>query len=144
MKKMKKILLMLILVASINGNAQSKAEQKLIAAVNQLHAAMISGSREALHAISSEHLSYGHSGGAVENKEAFIEKISSGKSDFISISIEQQTIDIIDNIALVRHTLMGETNDNGKPGSLKLKVLLVWKKEKGEWKLLARQAIKLT
>ena len=79
-----------------------------------------------------------------ENKEAFIEKIASGKSDFISINTEQQTIDIIDNVALVRHTLIGETNDNGKPGSLKLKVLLVWKKEKGEWKLLARQAIKLT
>ena len=141
---MKKILFILSLALSSDIVAQSKAENKLITAINQLHAAIISGSREALSAISSEYLSYGHSGGAVENKEAFIEKIASGKSDFISINTEQQTIDIIDNVALVRHTLIGETNDNGKPGSLKLKVLLVWKKEKGEWKLLARQAIKLT
>ena len=141
---MKKLFFILLLAVSGTIVAQSKTEQKLIMAINQLHAAMISGSREALSAISSEHLSYGHSGGAVENKEAFIEKIVSGKSDFISINTEQQTIDIIDNVALVRHTLRGETNDNGQPGSLKLKVLLVWKKEKGEWKLLARQAIKLT
>jgi len=141
---MKQVILSFLLTICISANAQSKAELNLIDAINRLHKAMVNGVREELSVIVSDHLTYGHSGGAVENKEAFIEKIVSGKSDFINISVEQQTIDIVKDIALVRHTLLGETNDNGKPASLKLKVLLVWKKEKGEWRLLARQAVKLT
>jgi ketosteroid isomerase-like protein len=42
----------------------------------------------------------------------------------------------------VRHTLDADTNDNGKTGTVHLKVLLVWLKEGGEWKLLVRQAVK--
>ena len=34
------------------------------------------------------------------------------------------------------------TNDGGKPGTVKLKVLLIFQKENGAWKLLARQAVK--
>jgi ketosteroid isomerase-like protein len=141
---MKQVILSFLLTICISANAQSKAELNLIDAINRLHKAMVNGVREELNVIVSDHLTYGHSGGAVENKEAFIEKIVSGKSDFINISVEQQTIDIVKDVALVRHTLLGETNDNGKPSSIKLKVLLVWKKEKGEWRLLARQAVKLT
>jgi ketosteroid isomerase-like protein len=141
---MKQVILSFLLTICISANAQSKAELNLIDAINRLHKAMVNGVREELSVIVSDHLTYGHSGGAVENKEAFIEKIVSGKSDFINISVEQQTIDIVKDVALVRHTLLGETNDNGKPSSIKLKVLLVWKKEKGEWRLLARQAVKLT
>jgi ketosteroid isomerase-like protein len=38
--------------------------------------------------------------------------------------------------------LAAVTKDNGKPGSVKLDVLLVWQKEQKEWKLIARQAVK--
>jgi hypothetical protein len=39
--------------------------------------------------------------------------------------------------------MTGDTNDNNKPGTVNLGVLLVWQKQKGQWKLLARQAFKL-
>jgi len=42
----------------------------------------------------------------------------------------------------VRHTLSGETLDSGKPGTVNLKVLQIWQKQGGAWKLLARQAVK--
>ena len=129
---------------SLTTIAQSK-DQKLVAeAVEKLRVAMIDGNRKGLEDAASDSLSYGHSSGKVENKAEFVEAIASGKSDFVTLDISEQTISINNNIAVVRHTLNGTTNDGGKPGTIKLKLLLVWVKEKGQWKLLARQAVKLT
>jgi ketosteroid isomerase-like protein len=140
---MKKILLFLSFTLSVFVvNAQSKKEVAVQDAVKQLVAAMISGERAELEAVASEHLSYGHSGGHVEGKAEFVEKIASGKSDFVTIDISEQTIDIIGKTAVVRHMFNATTNDGGKPGTVKLKVLLIFQKENGAWKLLARQAVK--
>jgi ketosteroid isomerase-like protein len=140
---MKKILLFLSFSLFVYVlNAQSKQEVAVQDAVKQLTAAMISGERTELEAVVSDHLSYGHSGGHVEGKAEFVEKIASGKSDFVTIDIAEQTIDIIGKTAVVRHTFNATTNDGGKPGTVKLKVLLVFQKENGAWKLLARQAVK--
>ena len=134
----------MLLLASIATQAQSKHETKVAEAIEQLRSAMISGERVSLENIVADQLSYGHSGGAVENKTEFVEKIASGKSDFVSIELTEQTISISGKTAVVRHTLNASTNDGGKPGTVKLKVLLVWQKQNGKWKLLARQAVKLT
>ena len=65
-------------------------------------------------------------------------------SDFVSIDLTEQTISISDDVAVVRHVLNAKTNDGGKPAEVHLKVLLIWQKGKSGWKLLARQAIKIT
>jgi ketosteroid isomerase-like protein len=39
--------------------------------------------------------------------------------------------------------LEAKTNDNGKPNDIKLLVLMVWQKQNKEWKLIARQAVKI-
>jgi hypothetical protein len=44
--------------------------------------------------------------------------------------------------AIVRHTLTADTNDSGKPGKVSIKILGVWQKQGGDWKLLARQAVR--
>lgn len=134
----------MLLMTTIITQAQSKHETKVAEAIEQLRSAMISGERASLENIVADQLSYGHSGGAVENKTEFVEKIASGKSDFVSIELTEQTISISGKTAVVRHTLNAGTNDGGKPGTVKLKVLLVWQKQNGKWKLLARQAVKLT
>lgn len=140
---MKKLtLLFCFVITCFFTQAQSKKEMAVQKAVNILTASMISGDSVALTAIASEHLSYGHSGGHVEGRAAFVEKIASGKSDFVTIDISEQTIDIVGNTAIVRHNFNATTNDGGKPGTVKLKVLLIFQKEKGSWKMLARQAVK--
>jgi ketosteroid isomerase-like protein len=123
--------------------AQDKKEAAVAKAVEQLKAAMISGDRAALESVVTDQLSYGHSGGAVENKTVFVEKIASGQSDFVTIDLSEQTISINGKTAIVRHILKAKTNDGGKPGEVNLRVLLVWIKQNGKWKLLARQAVKI-
>jgi ketosteroid isomerase-like protein len=112
-------------------------------AVENLRKAMVTGDAAALDKIADEHLSYGHSGGKVEDKAAFIAQLTSGRSDFTDISLSEQSISVVGNTAVVRHNLSANTNDLGKgPGEVHLAVMLVWVKQKGTWKLLARQAVK--
>jgi len=110
--------------------------------VEMLRKAMIDADKATLENLTSDSLSYGHSTGRIENKKEFVDNIVSGKSDFVTINLTEQTISILDNVAVVRNVLTAATNDSGKPGTTKLKVLLVWQKEKGKWKLLVRQAVK--
>jgi len=124
--------------------AQNKDEKTVAAAIEQLRIAMINADKVVLEKLVDEKLSYGHSSGHIDNKKEFVEKIVSGASDFVTIDLAEQTISISDDVAIVRHTLSAKTNDNGKPGEVNLKVMLVWQKQKKGWILLARQAIKLT
>jgi ketosteroid isomerase-like protein len=123
--------------------AQSKDESAVAAAVESLKKAMIDADKAGLQKLTAEQLSYGHSSGKVEDKATFIDNIVSGKSDFVTIDLTNQTIAISGDAAIVRHTLSATTNDSGNPGSVKLNILLIWQKQKGEWKLLARQAVKV-
>jgi hypothetical protein len=122
--------------------SQTKDERKIGKVVERLRLAMIDANRSELEELVSEKLSYGHSGGAVDSKTDFVEKIVSGRSDFVTIELADQTISVSGKTALVRHKLNATTNDSGKPGEVHLLVLLVWQKQKGKWKLLARQAVK--
>jgi ketosteroid isomerase-like protein len=139
----KKIIVsVLLLVMAIVSPAQSKKEKQVAEAVEQLRMAMIDGNKTKLENIVSDKLSYGHSGGHIDDKKEFVEKLVSGKSDFVTMELKDQTISITGKTAIVRHALNATTNDGGKPGEVHLLVLLVWQKEGGRWKLLARQAVK--
>jgi ketosteroid isomerase-like protein len=123
--------------------AQSKDEAAITSAVETLRKAMVDADKKALEDISAPELSYGHSSGLVEDKAAFVENIVSGKSDFVTITLTDQTIKVVDNTAIVRHKFTADTNNGGTPGKVTLAMLLIWQKQKGEWKLLARQAARL-
>lgn len=123
--------------------AQNKEEAAVTAAVENLRKAMIDGDKTGLQNITADQLSYGHSSGKVEDKATFVDNIVTGKSDFVTIDLTNQTIAVAGDAAIVRHTLSATTNDNGKPGTVNLNILLIWQKQKGQWKLLARQAVKI-
>lgn len=140
---MKHVLLLVACTWVFFAPAQTRSEQKVTRAAEKLRQAMISGNRSELAAIAADELSYGHSGGHIENKQEFVEKIASGKSDFVTIEVSNQNVYVSRKTAIVRHTLNATTNDGGKPGEVHLRILLVFQKQHGEWKLLARQAVKV-
>ncbi|MEN0035791.1 MAG: nuclear transport factor 2 family protein [Cellvibrio sp.] len=138
-----RLLLIASLCISPVSFADNKADVQLVSKkVEQLSKAMIDADGKALKQLSSPLLSYGHSGGHIEDQSAFIEKIVSGKSDFVTIELADQTIAISGDVALVRHNLNADIKDGGVPNKIHLGILLVWQKQAGEWKLLARQAFK--
>jgi ketosteroid isomerase-like protein len=121
---------------------QSKDETAVANAVESLRKAMIDPTKEALDKLAADELSYGHSSGKLEDKAAFMDALLAKRSDFVSIDLTEQTIKVAGNTAIVRHTLSASTNDNGNPGTVKIGVMLVWQKQKNDWKLLARQAFR--
>lgn len=142
---MKKFFFMISsLTIVLAASAQSKEESAVAATIQLLNNAMVDADRIKLDALVSSALSYGHSSGLVEDKQAFMEKIVSGKSDFVSIILSEQTINVQRKTAIVRHILKAQTNDGGKAGEVQLKILQVWQKEGKSWKLLARQAVKFS
>jgi ketosteroid isomerase-like protein len=138
------ILVVCITYASIlSVTAQDKNREDVEKAVIQLKDAMLSGQEASLMAISSKNLTYGHSNGVIEDQEAFVYALASGNNNFTSITLSDQTVEVLGKIALVRHNLTGNTHNKGAdPATVNLGVLLVWQKEGKNWKLLARQAFK--
>ena len=126
------------------GGGSASDQAAVAAAAERLRIAMVDPTAAALGALVADDLSYGHSGGKVDTKASFISDLLDGKSDFVTITITEQTVKVVDaNTAIVRHTLAADTNDSGKPGKVALKILGVWQKQGGNWKLLARQAVRV-
>ena len=141
MKKLLAVTVFTILL--IGARSQSAQEQKLATAVTEFISALESGQRSSLEKITSDALSYGHSNGLVENKEVFIEALASGRSDFLTTHISNQTLSVSGKNGIVRHRLDATIVDKGKQVEAHLNILLVFRKEKGQWKLIARQASKI-
>ena len=138
----KTIMAALLICIGLGATAQTKKQKAVAAALENLRKAMVDADSAMLDKLAASKLSYGHSGGHIDDKTTFVTKIVSGKSDFVTMELSEQTIVISKSIAMVRHKLNATTNDNGKPGEVHLLVLLVWQKQHGGWKLLARQAVK--
>lgn len=130
------------MVIAVSGQKMNDKDA-VTAAAEKLRLAMISGEKPALELLILPELTYGHSGGHIDDATEFVEKLVSKKSDFVTIDITNQKINVVGNTAIVRHHFYATTADAGKaPGDVTLDILLVWVKVKNDWKLLARQAVK--
>jgi hypothetical protein len=141
-----KILLSILftLVVITTGKAQTGDEKKLAQAVETFKLAMISADKDLLQTITAEQLVYGHSSGKVQNQAEFIEEVVSSKPlDYITIELVDQTMKFSGKTAIVRHIFTAQITNAGVAGNLRVGNTLIWQKQHGKWKLLARQAYKL-
>lgn len=131
-------------LAPLSGGAQPAADEPAVAqAVEQLRVLMVDPERSRLEALLSESLSYGHSAGRLDTRDSFVSDLLSARSDFTHIELSEQTVRLSGDAAVVRHRFVGGTLSDGKPGQVDLKILQVWQKQGGVWKLLARQALRV-
>jgi hypothetical protein len=59
------------------------------------------------------------------------------------VTVLNQTIKITGDNAIVRHRLLADAHNPGYPAAVDIIILMVWRKENGRWKMLARQAAKI-
>lgn len=148
---MKKYLLsLLILLAGVSLFAQDKKEakkekmesvEKSVAALND--AIFIHKDSVVLKQLLDDKVTYGHSSGKLENKEVMIHNAVSSTMTYPGFTVDSNTVEVHGNTAIVRHVLKAKTLDKGVEGVLHLGILLVWVNKHDEWKLVARQAVKL-
>ena len=124
-------------------SAQSKDQKKVEETVAMLRQAMLDGDSVKLDQLTDDALTYGHSLGKLETKKEFMHALVSGESDFKSIDLTDQTIIVKNKTAIVRHKIAAEIKEKDKFNSVKLAVMMVFHKDKKQWKLIGRQAIRL-
>jgi ketosteroid isomerase-like protein len=143
MKKFLVPLVLLAIVLSCSKPAKNN-ETEVAEAVSLLQKTIVHPDAALFDQLTDERLSYGHSAGLIEDQKTFINSLVSGKYKFVSIDTSDQTIEVVGNTAIVRHTIFAQTHDKGKdPGAVRLKVMQVWCKEGQDWRLVARQAVKI-
>lgn len=133
-------LLLCCLLSSSSTFAQSADEKEIADRVETLRKALMTPDKTILEGLAAEELSYGHSTGLIEDKTAFVDALVTGKSKLSEIIFSDQTIKIAGNAAIVRHKMTADLNNNNTLTKVDIFVLLVWQKQNGKWKLLARQA----
>jgi Domain of unknown function (DUF4440) len=137
---------LLLLVFCFNLYFHSEAQswkKNLESSIEALNRSTISQDKQMLEKLTADELSYGHSTGLVENRDAFIKNILSGPTKFFQIENADQTINLADNIAIVRTICSIKGTKDGAPLDIKIGILMVWKKYGDDWKLIARQGYKL-
>lgn len=134
-------LLSLICVTGFSQTDESKVLQK----VKDLNDAIfVRKDGNAIQALVSDKLSYGHSDAKIEDKATMVQNAVGNKITYKNVETLSPTVVVENNTAIARHILQGvQTDSTGKAGPLSLQVLQVWVKEKKEWKLFGRQAVKI-
>jgi hypothetical protein len=127
----------------VPGLAAASDQDAVAAAVEALRAAMVAKDRKALTELTASTLSYGHSSGKIQNKAEFIDGAMDPKTTWKSITISDQTVNLAGINAISRFTFTGQNESNGKTNDVKLGILMVWVKQRGKWRLLARQGYKV-
>ena len=123
--------------------AQTQDQTQLTQRLEQFRLAMIHPDSVVLTDLASDDLEYVHSSGTVRNKEEFINEFMKRWTNFSKVTISNQTIKITGDNAIVRHRLVADAHNPGYPAVVDIIVLMVWRKEGGKWKMLARQAAKI-
>ncbi len=140
----KGIITVVIICFIVNGVSAQSKDQKVVAdLVNAFNKAIIETDSLTLANLVHDDLSYSHSSGLVQDKAAFIHGVIAGPNFFKVFQLADETVRISGSNAIVRHVTTAQAVNGGKPVEIKFGNLMVWQKNKGKWKLIARQGYKL-
>ncbi|RYZ00593.1 MAG: nuclear transport factor 2 family protein [Chitinophagaceae bacterium] len=143
---MNKAFLVAALLMSLWAGAQSKAEAAVLGAVEAVHAAVfVNKDSAALDRLLAPEVTYGHSGGKLEDRAQTVRAVGRNTSTYTGIAMGPVSVLLQGKTAVTRYLLTGtESKADGTKTELKLNILQVWIKERKTWKMMARQAVKIS
>lgn len=97
----------------------------------------------AIQDLVAENVTYGHSTGLIENKPVMLHAAVSSPDVYKNLSLERLGTTYAGQTAVVRYILRAEVLKDSNTSPLNISIMQVWGKDKGKWKLYARQAIKV-
>ncbi len=117
-------------------------EAALTQAIQKFYDAIRDKNAAAFEPLLTHDVSYGHSSGRIENKAEFIANVLKPETRWKTIYAANSRQFFSGDTAISRHVMAGDNERDGKPGTSNMDVMMVWQKQGGAWKLLARQAYK--
>jgi ketosteroid isomerase-like protein len=118
---------------------QDEAGKAVAQALEAYRQAMLGADRAQLEALCMERLTYGHTSGLLQTKSEFIDDVAGGASTWKSLAFTEPSACVVGDTAISRYTFTGESEKAGTVTPLKFSVVMVWKRQDGQWKLLVRQ-----
>jgi len=89
-------------------------------------------------------LHYGHSSGKLENMPQMVHNAAVNAATYRQLSHQLISMKVMKDVAVVRYILKAISVENNVDSPLELGIIQVWTKDKAQWLLLERQAVKLT
>jgi hypothetical protein len=129
-------------MANPAAGASQSDDPALSQAVEQLRQAIFAADKAKLAALTAAELSYGHSTGLMQNRAEFIDGVINRPETMKWLDFPDVKTFIAGDVGVARHRWIGDTELGGKITHVDIGVLLIWRKQGGEWQLLARQAFK--
>lgn len=132
----------IFLLTSFVALAQTEATR-----VNALHkqkfAWLMTNNVDSINYLLGDKVSYVHSNGWIQNREEVLNDMKSGKLQYKSIVVEESSVNLVDQTAIVtgKGTFVGKVNTTDF--SLKLLYTEVYVKVNNQWKLISRHSCKL-
>jgi hypothetical protein len=131
-------------VAAVGTAHAASADETAVMKNTMAHRdALFAADAKGLDKLTAPELSYSHSDGHIEDKATMIANATNGKSKWLSLTYQNPTVRIVHDAAIVRFNFVGQNQSGDKTNDIKLGILMVWQKQAGQWKLLARCSTKL-
>lgn len=143
MKRVKLLIGFLCLFSGYVAAAPAPGEKDVADAVDHLTQAMLHKNIPELKALTAENLTYGHSSGKVQDKKDFIADIETGKSAFKTLEMQNQTITVSGDVAMVRHHFSAQAIKGTELVPTEIENFQIWQKKAGKWLLVGRQAFRI-
>lgn len=142
MKKLLFILLLLICISSVFSQRDKEAE--VWTKVEDLHKAIFETKDSAvIQKLVADSVTYGHSTGLLENKLVMLHNTVHNLENYKNFSFERLSTTQVGSTVIVRFIFRADVTKEGATNPLNLSIMQVWGKDKGDWKLFARQAVKI-
>lgn len=114
------------------------------AAEQQRCAAMIANDPAALDAILDRRLHFAHANGGVDDKNVYLTKMAGGRIVYTAIDWSEAAVTpLADDIAMLTGRMDTAVKVDGNDKSLKNRVISIWARTDGSWRLIAFQSTPL-
>lgn len=120
-------------------------EAAVTAAIDALKKALAGADGAALKDLLAEQLVYVHSSGKVESKAEVIGIVGGKKTVYRNVAFDDVKVSMAGTgNAVARAVFSGEAETDGKVNPFKVGTMMVFARQDGKWRLLARQAYRLS
>ena len=104
-------------------------------------AAMLANDGVALETLLDDRLQFHHASGAVDDKAAYIGKIAGGRIRYKGIAWdEERVVALAPDVAMLTGKMVTEVSVEGVDKRLVNRVITVWSKSNGAWRMVAFQS----
>jgi len=126
------------------GFSQAGKDAEVWAKVEALNKAIFEAKDSAtIQDLVAENVTYGHSTGVLESKSVMLHNAIHSLENYKNISLERLSTTYAGPAAIIRYILRADVTKENDKYPLNIGIMQVWGKDKGKWKLYARQAVKV-